>query len=285
MSNTNGTADKETEWDQDRREGLRILNGIVAQHRVAPKEIELQNGIVLGTKPVSEIVLRSVVTRIAKPDVPTKEFGDADAPVTELWPESPEYREALQDCMVKRNHALAHACQVVGTECRSVPDGYFMPEDDGWIDLMRVAGVEMPNCDTSMDRYAAWLDLHAITGFFDLNKITQAVLMLSAILEEEVWEAIRFFRSDDLGDAPDGGASAEVDSPDGSGVRARGPGAGDQDGGTGHGGRGRDTVDPVAGDGTARTRDRDRVSPNKTDGKRPPKRSRRSGSKGASKTS
>ena len=273
------TADATTEWDEQRREALRVLNGIVAQHRVAPKEIELQNGIVLKTKPVSEVVLRTVVTRIPKPEVPMHDFGPEDAPVREPWPESPEYKEELNNAMMLRNQALAQACQVAGTECLSVPDGYFKPEDDGWIDLLRVIGAELDDSAlaTPIDRYAAWLEHHAVTGFFDLNKITQAVLMLSAILEEEVWDAIRFFRSDDLGPGADGSEVAQGDGPDGSGVRTDSTGAGDQDGGTGHGGRSADPVDSVGTDGTAPAGGGNSVPKDKADGRTAPKRRSRKG--------
>ncbi len=273
----------ERDWDADRADALRVLNGIVAQHVVAPKEIELQNGIVLKTKPVSEILLRVVVQRIALPKVPIEKFGKTGEEVEEPWPESPEYKEELQDAMVRRNHALAHACQVVGTECLSVPEGYYEPEDDAWLDLLRVAGAELDPSElkTPMDRYAAWLDHHAITGFFDLNKITQAVLMLSAIMEEEVWEAIRFFRSDDLGPTPDGNALAQGDGPDGSGIPAGGTGNGDQDGGTGHGGGSADPVDRVDAAGASRKGRGAGVSKDTADGKPAPKRSSRKGKRGA----
>ncbi len=278
----NGT-EPEVDWSADRADALRTLNSIVAQHVVAPKEIELQNGIVLKTKPVSEITLRVVVTRIPLPKVPIEKFGKEGEEVEEPWPESPEYKQDLHDAMVRRNHALAHACQVVGTECLSVPEGYYEPEDDGWLDLLRVAGAELDPSElkTPMDRYAAWLDHHAITGFFDLNKITQAVLMLSAIMEEEVWEAIRFFRSDDLGPTPDGSESTEGDDPDGSGVRAGGTGIGDQDGGAGHGVGSADPVAPVATARTTRKGRRDSVPKNKADGRATPKRRSGKGPKGA----
>lgn len=272
-----------TDWNAGRTEALRVLNGIVAQNRVAPKEIELQNGIVLKTKPVSEVVLRTVVQRIPKPEVPMHNFGPEDAPVREPWPDDPAYKEDMKNAMARRNQALAHACQVVGTECLSVPEGYFTPDQDGWIDLLRIVGAELePSAlGTPMDRYAAWLEHHAVTGFFDLNKITQAVLMLSAILEEEVWEAIQFFRSDDLGQDTDGNAPAPGDGPDGSGVRGRGAGPGDQDGGEGHGGGSTDPVAPVVPDGTPRAGGRAGVSKNQADGQSPPKRRSRKGKRGA----
>ncbi len=263
-------------------DAMRVLNSIANTFRVAPKSVTLENGIELRIKPVSETTLRVVVTRIPLPPVPVEKFGKKGEEVEEPWPESPEYKAAMIDAMAARNKALAHACRVLGTECTAVPDGYFPPEDDGWIDALRTVGGE-PTPDmlrTDMDRYSAWLDHHAMTIFLDVNKIAQAVLMRSAIMEEEVMEAIQFFRRDDLGQTVDRDDPSPDGHPDGSGVRAGSSRMGDRDGATGHGDGGSDTMEPVGADGSGRQDSGIGVPKNKTNRKSPPKRRRGARTKG-----
>ena len=262
-------------------DAMRVLNSIVDTFRVAPKSVMLENGIELRIKPVSETALRVVVSRIPLPKVPMGDFGK-DGEIKEPWPESPKYKAAMIDAMAARNKALAHACRVLGTECTTVPEGYFRPEDDGWIDALRIVGAE-PTPDqlrTDMDRYSAWLDNHATTMFLDVNKITQAVLMRSAIMEEEVMEAIQFFRRNDIGPAPDGDDLAQDGHQDGSGVRTRGTGAGDRDGTARHGAGGSDTMGPVGSDGSGREDSGTGIRKSQAARKVPPKRRRRAGAKG-----
>lgn len=259
---------------------MRALHNIVENVRTAPEEVTLQSGIVLKVKHVSDTTLRAVVTSVPLPEVPIEPMGADKIP--EPWPDKPEYQAELLEAMAERNRRLAHACGVLGTECLTVPDGYFRPEEDGWVDGLRIVGVELEakKLESQMDRYDLWLQHHAMSEFLDLNKITQTVLMRSAIMEVEVLDAINFFRRDYIGEEPDGSATAQDDGPDGSGIRTPDGGVRDRDGAAGHGSRPGDTMGPVDPDGAGRSGGRSGPQASRPDGQPAPKRSRRKGAKG-----
>lgn len=272
----NGTEPTETEG-MDKDLALDILKNLMSQRRSIDDHVTLESGIVLRLRPVSEITLRAVVQAIPLPKVPTEKFGKEGEEVEEPWPESPQYKSDLATAMTKRNEALARACPIVGTSVETVPDGYFLPEQDDWLDVLRLVGIDVTpeQTATPMDRYALWLDHHALSEFFDRNKVVQSVLLHSAIMEDEVLDTIRFFLSDDSGAGLVGDAIAQGDDPDGRDVRTPDARPRDRDGAARHGERSTDTMDDVDQDGQSGKGERAGVSKDEADGKPAPKRRRR----------
>lgn len=167
--------------------------------------ITLANGIVLRCKPVPAAVQRRIAIKIPLPSPPMVPGAGGEL---EENPSDPDYEKALAEAHDERLQKVNEALFVLGTECVSVPDGMFRPEEDGWVEPLLFVGADV---DTSspLARYKDWLDLYAVQLQSDQGQIWFGVVGRSGILEREVANALDSFRRrsgrrpDPVSSAPD----------------------------------------------------------------------------------
>ncbi len=161
-------------------------------------EFELSNGIVLKMKPVPPILLQAVTSEFNPPPVPKVHIEEDDR-----WEENysdPNYLDELNRLAEAQGKALQDLVAAVGSEVLSVPDGYFRPEEDGWIDQVKFAAeltgtkLEM-DLENSTKRYLYWLRFYALETGADAALAQNLPYQLSGIREGEVEEVIESFRS------------------------------------------------------------------------------------------
>lgn len=166
-------------------------------HKGRFAEYELTNGIVLRLKPVPPLLIQAVNNEFAPVAVPTVFLEDKGR--KEENPNDPTYLKSVEEQEERQNLAIQDLVFAVGTEVISVPDGYFKPEEDGWI-----ASVEFANKITGGDlkierddplkRYLYWLRFYALETTNDVVLVNSLPNMLAGIRENEVEDLINSFR-------------------------------------------------------------------------------------------
>lgn len=176
-------------------------------HKGRFAEYELTNGIVLRLKPVPPLLIQAVNNEFAPITVPTVFLEDKGR--KEENPNDPAYLKSVEEQEERQSLAIQDLVFAVGTEVISVPDGYFKPEEDGWI-----ASVEFANKITGGDlkierddplkRYLYWLRFYALETTNDVVLVNSLPNMLAGIRENEVEDLINSFRG-----VPERGADTE----------------------------------------------------------------------------
>ena len=106
------------------------------KRRVLPNGVILSSlGVRIKLKPLSPGILQRARAKIKTPPVP-KYFDENKGREIEN-PNHPAYKAALEQVEMDRNEAVVNAMVMFGTE---LVDG--VPEDDSWIDMLEVSGVE-----------------------------------------------------------------------------------------------------------------------------------------------
>lgn len=167
-------------------------------------EFTLDNGIVLSIKSVPPLLLDSVISEFPDPEPPTiwmEELGRE-----EPNPSHPDYAKALREVGEARDLAVNNVVLAVGTSVKSVPEGYFRPEEDGWVAgvefAAKIAGKELhvePAEGDSASRYLQWLRWYACETGMDVALVQSLPYHLAGIREGEVEEVIESFRRDPEG--------------------------------------------------------------------------------------
>lgn len=176
--------------------------------------VTLSNGIVLRMKPMPPLLLNAIANGIPEPDVPMLYVPEDDR--HEANPNDPNYQKALNDRLTNISLRIIDATLSVGTELISVPDNLVKPENDSWLNRIKLAG-HIFDKESQEERYLAWLRFYAVETQADLNKINTIPLQLAGLQEAEVEEVINTFRGGEAR-GNDNGVSDEVIGTNGHNV-------------------------------------------------------------------
>ncbi len=207
-----------------------VANAIREARMKAGDTVTLSSGIKLKLKPVSQTLLRRAIAKLDKPSVP--KWLNPNTNIEEENPNDPDYLDALEEYRLALFDATCRVLFVVGTECESVPEGYFRPEDDGWVQQVTAVLGESPDISDEVRRYMEWIECHAIGRRQEDQGLLMAACALFSgfIFEQEVAEALNSFRGGALGYAHRG-VPAEDGGGDGPDVHEGIAEPGDGDGG------------------------------------------------------
>lgn len=172
----------------------RALDRITRSGRFA--EFTLTNGIVLNLKPVPPLLIQAVSKEFKTPEPPIVYIEEKGR--DEPNPNDPGYRRELEQLAEDQNTATNNLVLAVGTSVKSVPEGYFRPEEDGWIASIefasKVSGKEIKiNRDDEIERYLCWVRFYAIESLGDMVLAQSLPGYLSGIREGEVDEVLESF--------------------------------------------------------------------------------------------
>jgi hypothetical protein len=155
-------------------------------------EIVLSTGIVLELRPVPPFAIRRASQSIERPEVPKAWIENK-----ERWeenPNDPAYAEALEDYERLVYEATVNLAMIVGSHVASIPDGYYGPDDEQWIEELEAAGITVDGSNPSR-RKLSWLLYYAMATPDDITGITARVLDRAGLREVEVAMAIASFLS------------------------------------------------------------------------------------------
>lgn len=190
----------------------------------------LDNGIVLGVKPVPQTILRRVAGAIPEPTVPIITLEDG---TQQEWPGDPDYILAQEECYTKRLEAAVEKLYVLGSFVESVPEGMYGPLDDRWIDEFESIGITI-DAPNGLKRYSEWLQTYALTTAADQSALYMHCVAACGVLDWEVRKAVEFFLRRKIRPTADEGAAVAGDR-DGDNVLEGDPGTGLGAGGEGSG--------------------------------------------------
>jgi hypothetical protein len=165
------------------------------QNGALPSELTLSNGIVLALRPIPPGIIERAIAHLEKPNVPMVVLKDKGGRKEEN-PGDPDYVDALAAHSRAVIETSTNVMLLVGTAIKSIPDGLYGPDDDGWFDadLMGYLGVEAER-KTKYDRYLSWLNLYGLACQEDVLEVLEAVTKMAGLGEEDVQAAVARFRS------------------------------------------------------------------------------------------
>lgn len=161
-------------------------------------ELELSNKIVLSIKPVPPLMLNAV-NKEFEPPPPPKVYIEEKGREEEN-PNDPTYIKLLEKLEEANNEAINNMVLALGTAVKSVPDGFFPPENDGWIASVEFAfslsgkNITIERNDP-IQRYLCWLRYYALETSLDAALVNILPMQLTGIQEGEVQEVVDSFRS------------------------------------------------------------------------------------------
>jgi len=158
----------------------------------ASNEVTLSNGIVLKLKPVPPFLVRQAVLSHKRPEPPITFIKDKER--EEINPNDPAYLRALEEYEALTSDTALNITLAAGTEVKSVPEGLFLPEDEGWTEILEYAGISA-SWERKLDRYLAWLRYYALGAATDITAVTSALAKGIGLTEVEVQAAAESFRS------------------------------------------------------------------------------------------
>lgn len=161
-------------------------------------DFELSNGIVLTLKPLPPFLLQAVMNEFKEPPVPTVYMEDKGR--QEPNPNDPVYLAECVDVARRQNNAVNDLLMSAGTYIKSIPEGYFPPDSDEWIDqveaVVNIVNQKLEiNTDNKTKRYLCWLKFYALENSTDAAALNTIATSLAGISEKEVEEVIESFRS------------------------------------------------------------------------------------------
>lgn len=161
-------------------------------------EFTLTNGIVLSLKPVPPLLIQAVSQEFVTPDPPVVFIEEKGR--EEPNPNDPNYRRQLEKLDEDRNMATNNLVLAIGTSVKTVPDGYYRPEQDEWIANIefasKVAGKELKvDREDEIQRYLCWLRFYALESLGDMVLVQSLPTQLTGIREGEVDEVLESFLS------------------------------------------------------------------------------------------
>lgn len=160
-------------------------------------DFTLSNGIVLTMKPVPPLLLNAVIQEFKTP--PPPKFMNEEKGREEDNPNDPAYQKTLEELAAKQELATNSLLLSMGTSFKSAPEGYFKPEDEGWVDLVKfnfsVTGQNVEiDTDDKIKRYLCWLRYYAMETTADVVLCNHLPNQLAGIREGEIEEVLEFFR-------------------------------------------------------------------------------------------
>lgn len=173
----------------------RAIDRITRKGRFA--EFELSNGIVLTLRPIPPLMLQAINQEF-NPPPPPKVYMEEKGREEEN-PNDPAYLKSLEQLASDQDLAINDMILAMGTSVKSIPEGYFGPEDDDWIAPVEFAislsGREiLVNRENKIKRYLHWLRFYAMETGADIALATGLPMQLAGIREGEIEEVIDSFR-------------------------------------------------------------------------------------------
>lgn len=174
----------------------RAVDRITRSGRFA--EFTLTNGIVLNLKPVPPLLIQAVSQEFVTPDPPVVYIEEKGR--NEPNPNDPEYQRQLEKLSEDQNMATNNLVLAIGTSVKSVPEGYYLPEQDEWIANIefasRISGKELKiDREDNIQRYLCWLRFYALESLGDMVLVQSLPGQLAGIREGEVDEVLESFLS------------------------------------------------------------------------------------------
>lgn len=159
--------------------------------------VTLSTGIVLRLRPVPPRILADAATRVPKPEVPVVFITSRER--NEANPDDPAYQAALAEWTRNTTDASFKLGLILGTAVEHIPDGYYPPESDDWINEIEAAfavdGRESPvRREPEKARYLDWLLYHALGNDEDQFVLTSAMWSATLVTQEALAAAIESFR-------------------------------------------------------------------------------------------
>ena len=201
-----GKSDQEIRAQATEAADVAIATAREAVEEKLKGSITLSSGIVLTLRDVPPLAMRQASMAVPLPDPPTVHIESTDR--DEANPNDPDYLDEVEDREIVVYQAGVNVALIMGTTCESVPDGYFGPDDIGWVDELTAADIPV-DVSTEALRYLNWLHLYALRNAEDLKRVTYNALVRAGLLEAEIAAAIASFlssarRSADNGGGPEG---------------------------------------------------------------------------------
>lgn len=151
----------------------------------------LSNGIRVRLQPVPPYLLGHVAEQVPMPSVPT--FFNEDKGTEEENPSDPDYQNRVNEALQERVVLMLDALYMRGIEVVSVPQHIPAIEDDAWIEDAEELGIKgIPR--EGRKRRLAWFKMVALTTSYDINHVTNIIMRLIGLSEEDVLKQLDLFR-------------------------------------------------------------------------------------------
>lgn len=118
-----------------------------------PGELMLSTGVVLKIRAVAKSFIYQVTQSIEPPEVPVVWVAEKETNIEN--PDDPDYTEKLETWAVEIANASTDVALLRGTTIVKIPDGFMGPDDEEWVDEMKLLG--LPMIDNQRARYLAWV--------------------------------------------------------------------------------------------------------------------------------
>jgi len=184
-----------------------VANAIaeLVQNRKALKVLTLpSSGIRLNIKPVPRAALERAFAGVEelKPKPPM--WANPTTGKDQPNPSNPDYLARLE---AWSSDVVTRATKIYisgGTSIASVPEGYYLPQDAGWVDELEVMGLDVseippfpyplrPEGYVHPGRYLAWAELYAFRDELDMTMLFMQARDVMGTKEETVADAMRYF--------------------------------------------------------------------------------------------
>lgn len=185
-------------------------------------ELVLSSGIVLELRDVPPLALRQANLGVPLINPPMVYISDKGR--EEENPNDPVYLASVDERESIVYQAGVNVALVMGTACKSVPEGFVGPDCNEWVEQLEAAEL-IVDVSTPARRYLNWLHLYALRNAEDLRRTTYNALVRAGLMEAEVAAAAASFLSAARRTA-DRGRDAEGPGEDGDLVPPDDPGAG-----------------------------------------------------------
>lgn len=183
--------------------------------------LELTNGIVLRLKSIPPFLIQAVNQEFKTPS-PPKVFIEEKGREEEN-PNDPNYLKLLDDLASEQQLAYNNLILGTGTEVDSIPEDYFPPESDEWIEQVEFAanlvGKKLHiEKEDRIKRYICWLKFYALETTNDSFLCNNLPLMLWGVREGEIDEVVEYFqrlperRAHSEGETPSGSSNGHTDN-------------------------------------------------------------------------
>lgn len=155
------------------------------------QELVLSTGVVLRVSKVNPVLLSDIAAESLKhrPKAPIVFIESLGREEENL--DDPDYTEAVTQWQATVLLDINNAYVLKGTEVISVPDGMDSPDNEDWLDEMRILNRPV---GTKRQRYLAWIKYVAAVDAEDTTAIVREVGRLSGVSEAEVQEAVEGFQ-------------------------------------------------------------------------------------------
>jgi hypothetical protein len=182
--------------NSDQKEVLDILadseNG--KEQDIAPDSVVLSTGVVIRIKKVPIQFFRMQINKIKKPHPPSIYIESQNR--HEENPNDPDYIEAYEAYENGLFDKSINLLLGLGTDVESLPNGFYGPGDDRWIEELKMYDEELEIDSRPKPRYWLWLQFWAAPSQEDLSGLLNAVRAKMGVTQEEVEQALDTFPGD-----------------------------------------------------------------------------------------